>query len=162
MNLSRNFITPFLTIIFLSVGLSGLLMFLHIADGFTEVVHEMMGMVFLLFVIFHVFINWKSLKGHFGKKYFVLALIIVCTSSVGLIIIERLQPPVDLIVLERVVKAPIFDSFKLLGIDYNKASALLEENGLKIRGAKSIEDIWKRNNSSPKEVVELLIYGEHE
>lgn len=133
-------------------------MFLHVADGFTEVMHEIMGLAFLFFVVLHVFINWKSMKSYFGKKYFIIAPIVVCIVSVGLVIVERLQPPVDLIVLERVSKAPISDSFKLLGIDHNKAVALLDKKGLKIQGAQTIEEIWEINDSSPKEIVELLIY----
>jgi len=37
MSLNRNFVTPLITIVFLVVALSGVLMFFHIFDGYTEV-----------------------------------------------------------------------------------------------------------------------------
>lgn len=43
---SRNYVTPFITIIFLAVGLSGVLMCFHLLVGYTEVVHEVLGIFF--------------------------------------------------------------------------------------------------------------------
>lgn len=156
--MSRNFVTPFLAFIFVPVGISGVLMFFHLADGFTEVLHEVLGVTFLLFVFFHVTLNWKSMKGHFGKRNFTIAAAAVTVVSAGLIIVERAQLPVDLIVLERIAKAPISDSFKVLEIDHAKAAAVLSKRGIALDGAETIEDIWVKNNSSPEEVVETLVY----
>ncbi|MGK9120968.1 DUF4405 domain-containing protein [Olivibacter jilunii] len=66
----RKYITPFITLVFLVVALSGLLMLFHLFDGYTEVMHESLGLVFVIFAIFHILVNWKSLKIHFGKKVF--------------------------------------------------------------------------------------------
>lgn len=69
MKLNRNYITPFIAQIFLVVGLTGIFMYFHMFDGFTEVVHEYFGLLFVGCAIFHVMLNWKALKSHFGKKY---------------------------------------------------------------------------------------------
>lgn len=158
MKINRNWVTPFLTLVFVSVGASGVLMFFHLADGFTEVLHEVLGLAFVIFASLHVVLNWKSIRNYFGKRNFAIAAVAVAISSVGLIVIERVKLPVDLIVLERIAKAPISDSFRVLEIDRGRAAAVLSKKGIELDGAETIEDIWVRNNSSPEEVVETLIY----
>lgn len=158
MKLSRNLVTPVIALVFVAVGASGVLMLFHLADGFTEVLHEVLGLVFVLFASLHVTINWKSMRSHFGKRNFTIAAAVVAIVSTGLIILERAQLPVDLIIMDKIVKAPISDSFKVLGIDPAKAATALNERGIKLDGAETIEDIWVKNDSSPAEVVETLVY----
>src|SRR5690554_7974283 len=70
MRLMRNFVTPVLTVIFVMVALTGMLMFFHLFDGYTEVVHEILGLFFVVCTILHIILNWKALKLHFKKKVF--------------------------------------------------------------------------------------------
>ncbi|XXX76429.1 DUF4405 domain-containing protein [Sorangium sp. So ce134] len=158
MKLNRHLITPFLTFFFVPVGVSGALMFFHLADGFTEVLHEVLGLTFVLFVALHVVINWKSMRSYFGKTNFTIAAAAVTILSGGLIALERAQLPVDLIILEKVARAPISHSFRVLEIDHTKAATALNKRGIELDGAETIEDIWVNNDSSPEEVVETLVY----
>src|SRR5690606_940087 len=118
MKLNRNYITPFISLVFLVVGISGLLMFFHLFDGYTEVVHEILGLLFMVCAIFHIILNWKALKIHFKKGVFLPALLGVLTISAILIVSERIYPPVDLQMMDRMVKAPIGDAFRTLNINY--------------------------------------------
>lgn len=47
MKLSRNYVTPFVSLVFIVVGLSGLLMFFHLFDGYTEIAHEYLDTLLL-------------------------------------------------------------------------------------------------------------------
>jgi hypothetical protein len=105
MRLSRNFVTPFITIVFLVVALSGLLMFFHIFDGYTEVVHEILGLFFVILTVFHIILNWKALKIHFKKRVFITAAIAVAVISVLLIVQQHYNPKFDTILLERITKS---------------------------------------------------------
>ena len=156
MKLSRNYVTPFISLVFLVVGLSGLLMFFHLFDGYTEVVHELLGLFFIICAIFHIVLNWKALKIHFKRGVFIPALLGVLTISVTLIIAEVMNPPVDIIIINKLIKAPINDAFKALDVDYFAASKRLETNGISIGKAKTIEDIWINNNVDPEKVIELI------
>jgi len=109
MKLSRSFITPLITIIFLAVALSGLLMFFHIFDGYTEVVHEILGVFFVVFSVLHVILNWKALKIHFKKRVFILSTIVVAVISILLVIQQQKSPKFDTILIERITNAPIED-----------------------------------------------------
>ena len=154
---NRNYITPFISLVFLVVGLSGLLMFLHLFDGYTEVVHEYLGIFFVICAAFHIILNWKALRIHFKKGVFIPALLGVLVLSVILIVSERMSPPVDLIIFNKMVKAPINDAFRALDINYEKASEKLKENGLSIEEATTIEDIWINNDSNPEKVIDLIM-----
>lgn len=156
MKLSRNYVTPFISLVFLVVGLSGVLMFFHLFDGYTEVVHECLGVFFVVCAIFHIILNWKALRIHFRKGVFIPALAGVLAISVTLIIFEIMYPPVDIIIINKIIKAPIDDAFKALEIEYSEASQRLEDNGISIEKATTIEEIWINNGADPEKVIDLI------
>ena len=157
MKLNRNYITPFISLVFLVVGLSGLLMFFHLFDGYTEVVHEYLGVFFVVCAVFHIILNWKALKIHFKRGVFIPALLGVLAISVTLIVGESIYPPVDTIIINKIVKAPINDAFKALEVDYSEAYKRLKTNGISIEGATTIEAIWINNNADPEKVIDLIM-----
>lgn len=154
---NRNYITPFIFLTFLVVGLSGLLMFLHLFDGYTEVVHEYLGLFFLLCAIFHIVINWKALKVHFKKVVFLPSLFALLVVSATLVVGEAMYPPVDLVILNRIVKAPIKDAFRALNIDYEIAAERLKSKGISVGDAHTIEDLWNNHGANPEEVIDLMM-----
>ncbi|PRY97839.1 uncharacterized protein DUF4405 [Marinilabilia salmonicolor] len=156
MKLNRNYVTPFISIVFLVVAITGLLMFFHLFDGYTEVVHEFLGLFFVIFAVFHVIINWKALKIHFKKGVFFPAALAVAVMSILFIVQQHYNPKVDTIVLERIVKAPIDDVFRVLQVDSVEAAKRLEANGISIDGAATMEEIWTNNDATPEEVFDLI------
>lgn len=156
MKLNRNYITPFISVVFLVVGLSGLLMFFHLFDGYTEVVHELLGIFFVVCAVFHIMLNWKALKIHFKKNVFIPAGLTVAVVSTLFIVQQQVNPKVDTILLERIIKGPIDDVFKVLRVDSAEAVKRLQANGISIVGAKTIEEIWINNDADPEEVIDLI------
>ncbi|WP_277633228.1 DUF4405 domain-containing protein [Avrilella dinanensis] len=157
MKLNRNYVTPFISLVFLVVGLSGVLMFFHLFDGYTEVVHEFLGVFFVVCAVFHIILNWKALKIHFKKAVFLPALLGVITITSLLVVMERLYPPVDLQIMNRIVKAPVRDAFKALNINYDEANIKLKARGIGIENAQSLEDLWKLNNADAEVIIDLLL-----
>lgn len=157
MKLNRNYVTPFISLVFLIVGLSGVLMFFHLFDGYTEVVHEYLGIFFVVCATAHVILNWKGLRVHFKKGVFIPAAIGIFAVSVIFIVFSKLNPPVDIVLLNRIVKAPIKDAFKALEVDYSEAVKRLEAKGMSTTGATTIEAIWINNNTDPEEVIDLIM-----
>jgi amino acid transporter len=153
MKLNRNYITPFITLVFLVVAISGLLMFFHLFDGYTEVVHEFLGIGFVTVAVFHIIVNWKPLSSHFKKKVFLPTAIAVLLISLTFIVAEKINQPVDMILIKKIVKAPLPDAFKALGINYTKAAKALENKGIPIGNAKTMEEIWISNKVSPEDVI---------
>lgn len=157
MKLNRNYITPFISLVFLVVGMSGIFMFFHLFDGYTEVVHELLGVFFIICAIFHIVLNWRALRIHFKKGVFIPTLLGVLTISIVLIFSERIYPPVDLMIFNKTVKAPINVAFKTLGVNYERVAEKLKNNGISIQEAVTIEDIWINNHTSPEKVIDLIM-----
>lgn len=158
---NRNYITPFISIVFLIVGISGLLMFFHLLDGYTEVVHEILGVFFVICAIFHIILNWKALKIHFKKKVFLPALLAALTLSAVLVISEIMYPPIDLQIMDRIVKAPVKDAFTALNVDYNQAKIKLQEIGISVEEAIYFEDLWQNTDANAEEVIDLILESEN-
>ena len=157
MKLSRNYITPFISLTFLVIGITGILMFFHLFDGYTEVVHEILGLFFIVCAIFHIILNWTALKIHFKKSVFLPALLAILTISALQNMAERIYQKVDLKIMSRNVKAPVEDAFKALQVDSDMAIKRLEAKGIVIEGVGNMEDIWIKNNVSPETVIDLIL-----
>lgn len=154
---NRNYVTPFISLLFVVVGLSGLLMFFHLFEGYTEVVHEVLGLFFTISAVFHILLNWKALKIHFKKAVFLPALFGIITITSLLVVMERLYPPVDLQIMIRIVKAPVRVAFQALNINYEEANIKLKAKGIAIENTQSLEDLWKMNNADAEEIIDLLL-----
>lgn len=156
MKLNRNYVTPFISLIFLVVGITGVLMFFHLFDGYTEVAHEFLGFFFVICAVFHIILNWKPLKIHFKKSVFRPAAIAVAILSILFIIQQRHDPKVDTIILERIIKAPVNDVFKALRVDPAEAVKRLEAKGISLEEVATLEEIWINNDANPKEVIDWI------
>lgn len=152
----RNYVTPFISLVFLVVGMSGVFMFLHLFDGYTEVVHELLGVFFVICATFHIILNWKALKIHFTKGVFIPAALALAVISAVIIVGQQFNPKVDTIVIGRIVKAPLDDAFRALQVDFFEAVRRLEANGISMEGAETIEEIWINNDADPEEVIDLI------
>ncbi len=158
MKIKRDFVTPYITFLFLVIGLSGIFMFIHVFDDYTEIVHEFSGLAFVIFSALHIIINWKSLKIHFKKKMFVTSAIVVLLLSVGLIILGKLQVvDEERVIMEKLSKAPMSNVFSVLGIEYDEAKIVLENHNIIIAGSNTIEEVSRKNQKSTNDILELII-----
>src|SRR5690606_5692508 len=106
------------------------------------------------------FSHYTQLEGitcSFQKRCFIPALFGISVISVILIIGESMYPPVDTVIINKIIKSPIKNAFLALDVDYSEAVKRLEKNGISMDGATTIESIWINNNSDPEEVIDLII-----
>jgi amino acid transporter len=157
MKLHRKYITPFISLLFAVLAITGIFMLFHFCDGYTEVAHELIGVGFVVAAILHSILNWNGLKIHFIKQVFMPAAIAVAVLTLFFIYLERKQLPLDSVIVEKTFKAPLKESCKILNIDYSIAIQKLEKKGYKISDIRTLEDIWKKNDTDPQEVIELLM-----
>jgi len=116
-----------------------------------------MGIFFVICAVSHIIINWKGLRGHFKKGVFIPATLGVLAVSVVFIVLSKVYPPVDTVLLNKIIKAPIYDAFKALEVNYSEASKRLETKGISIEGATTIEAIWINNGADPEKVIDLIM-----
>ncbi|WP_348800437.1 DUF4405 domain-containing protein [Flavobacterium adhaerens] len=153
----RKYITPFISLLFAVLAITGILMLFHLFDGYTEVAHELIGVAFVIAAVLHIMLNWNGLKIHFKRQVFVPSTIVVVILTLLFVYLERRQVPIDIIIVDKIFEAPLKDSCKVLNIDYALAIQKLEEKGYKTSDIKTLEDICIYNDADPQEVIELLI-----
>lgn len=156
MNIKRNFVTPFITLLFLVIAISGTFMFFHILDGYTEVLHELLGILFLIFSVLHVVLNWKSLKSHFKKRMFATASIVITLLSILIITIGKGHNDYQRTIVKKLAEAEINNTLEILEVDSLEAVRILNENDVVIGNSKTIEEIAFKNNLPSKDILELI------
>lgn len=82
----KIWLSPVVTISFLAVAVTGILLLVHVKNGPIKVLHEWMGLVFAIAGITHLAFNWGILKAYFKHRGAFLATIIALLLTVLLII----------------------------------------------------------------------------
>lgn len=152
----RDIATSITTVTFLVIGITGVMMFFHVFDKYTKQLHEILGLVFITAVIFHIIVNFKSMKQYFTKKIFMASGIIAVIVSLLFI----LNAPEGKSSKEVMFKA-LFDSstektFVLFTPDIDSAKTKLHKAGIKTEGFLTIKDIAKGNKTSPFKILQIL------
>lgn len=158
MKIKREQVTPYLTVIFGVVGCSGLLMFFHVLDNYTNVVHELLGVVFFLFVFLHVFNNRKSIRNYQQKRKFLNPIVVIAAISALLVVYGKLYGNTKELVLNKLISVPAYKSFTIMQANYEQGKILLQKNGIMVQDSlESVEMICTRNHKSPEEIMDLLL-----
>ncbi|MGE5611115.1 MAG: DUF4405 domain-containing protein [Bacillota bacterium] len=64
-NQARVFVSPAAAVAFLAVGVTGVMLLLHVRSGPVKELHEWMGLVFAALGAVHLILNWRALLGYF-------------------------------------------------------------------------------------------------
>ena len=153
--MNRTIATSFTTLLFLVVGISGVLMFFHLFSSQVKDLHEILGLAFIAAVLLHVFYNFKSMKTYFSKKVFIgIAILALLVSNVFILqSLNQGESPKSL-VIQSLLKAPLNDSYRILNIE-NPKEKLIKEN-LQITEASSLEELAKLNKTNPFKIISIL------
>jgi amino acid transporter len=157
MKLNRNYVTPFISLVFLFVAISGVLMLFHLFDGYTEVLHEILGLFFVLCAVLHIILNWSALKKHFKRGVLLPATIAIVLISALLVLQQQFYPQIDTMLIERISKASVEKAFEALQLDYFETVEKLEAKGILVSRARSVEDLWLNNDTDARTVLNLIL-----
>lgn len=139
---------------FFIVGLTGVFMFFHIFDGYTKTMHEILGLVFFVAVILHVFYNFKPFKRYFSNKTFYALGIIFVLVAGGFVTNAYLNPKSKTDKYKKLVfKSPIQNAAKILELK-NLEQKLSTLNATKTA---TIEQLAKDNNKTKQEMLVFLL-----
>lgn len=154
--LLKDIATSSTTLVFLVVGITGVLMYFHLFDAYTKQMHEILGLVFVVAALIHVFVNFKQMKQYFLKKiFFVLSLVLLSVVVVFTLNVEDGSNP-KRVAIEKVLKSPIEQTFVLFSDDKDELIMKLEDKGIKFNNEKTILEIAKANDTSPFRIVSIL------
>lgn len=154
----KDIATSFTFFLFIVLGVSGILMFLHVFDDYIETVHEIMGLAFVLASSFHILLNWKQMKRYFSKRIFLISGILVFLISLMFVFLGKDHKDPRDVIISSLLNTPISISFVVLGNNYEKTKTKLEEMGIVINGSTTIEEISKNNGISTRRIVEAIMH----
>ncbi|MGA1932996.1 DUF4405 domain-containing protein [Arcobacter sp. YIC-464] len=152
----RELATSFTTFLFLVIGTTGVMMYFHILDNYTKSMHEILGLVFVAIVFFHVLFNWKSMKNYFSNKVFFTVGGIISIIVLGFILTTSNEPSPKRIVFDSVFNKPIEKTSVLFTNNFESAKKKLEDASINYEANKSIKELALKNKISPFEIINIL------
>ena len=155
--MNKTVATSLSTGLFLVIGISGIMMFFNLFDMQVKDLHEILGLVFVLAIVFHLFYNWKSMKNYFNKKVFFASLVFVSIIS-SVFVVNSLNQPQNpkRVIIEKIIQTPFENSIKVFNITHDKAILKLKKENIKVTNIQSIQAISKVNGISPFKVISIL------
>lgn len=156
----RSWATPLTAGSFVLVMVTGLLMLVGVRSGLVTPAHEVLGLVFVIGSIFHLYLNWKPMLGHLRRRgarwivgvFMLLTLLAVLPWPAG----ETRARPDDLLLNANVAM--------LARMSGHSSAAML--SALQARGVqsadsvRSLTELAKANNQSPRALLMMLLYAE--
>jgi len=152
----RDIATSATTLIFLVVSTTGILMYFHLFKNYTKDLHEILGLVFVVAVFFHVLFNFNSMKQYCSKKSFLGISIIVLLVSLVFIFNAPDGKGSKGVIVNKVFNANIEKSFLVFNDDINLAKEKLKKAGIQIENSKTIEEVANNNNTNSFKIVEII------
>ncbi len=156
----RTLATSVTTTGFILVGVSGVMLYFHLFEASVKQMHELLGLLFVAGAVVHVAVNWKQMKGYFSRKTFLgvaAAGLLVAAGFVTNASVAGDDPKKTVIV--SVLKAPLEQSLPLLGVEKAAFKKKLTQNGIYLNNSTTIEQIAKKNGTSPFHVVSVATKG---
>lgn len=153
----KTLATSLTAVAFLIVGITGLMLFLHIGKSYAKELHELLGIGFTIFAIAHIIFNWTLMKRYFSNKLFYISLLPVVVFSLFISMDSSTSSinPKDMLI-KSTLNAPLQASLSVLQIEPQEAMQLIENAGLSTSGSESLMSLANNNNISPFKLVQIL------
>ncbi|UFS62817.1 DUF4405 domain-containing protein [Sulfurimonas sp. HSL-3221] len=148
--------TSLTALVFIVVGVSGILLYFHLFDVQVKALHETLGLLFVAAALLHVYFNWKGMKRYFPKKLFMGSAAVLTAISIAFIASAQSGPNPKVTLIERALNAPLAVSLPLLETDLEAAETLLGDRGIALGSADSLAAIARVNSVSPFELVMMI------
>lgn len=155
--MTRKIATSATAIIFLAIGISGLMMYFHLFNMQVKALHENLGLVFIAAAVIHVIANWGSMKKYFSHKIFIGIFVASAIASAAFVVNSLDASDPKGLILRHVINAPMESAFEVLNISYEDALARLEASQIETDHAATISDIAKNNGTSPFRVTAIIL-----
>jgi membrane protease YdiL (CAAX protease family) len=152
--------TSLTALVFLVVGISGVMLFFHLGEQYVKNLHEYLGVLFVFAAFFHLFFNWKPMKRYFTKRAFQIGLVGTILVSALFVLNSSSSHSSKGALANLLLQAPLQTSSSVFHTDAKSAIESLKSANIDAREQDTIVSIAKRNQISPMEVVNVLLNKE--
>ncbi|GEO81052.1 DUF4405 domain-containing protein [Pararhodospirillum oryzae] len=148
----RDLITPATTIVFLVVGVSGIMMFFHVGEPLVKSAHEWLGLAFAALAIWHVvrhartFVNYLH-RAHPRRVF--AGVLAVCAVVLALTARPSGEGVSPRQVFRSLEQAPLGAVAQIAGTDEAGLRLALASRGIDASDATSLADIAQRSGADP-------------
>lgn len=77
----KPWISPFMACSFLIIAVSGILMFFHVKTGALIILHEWIGLFFIVAAVLHIVLNWRAFLSYLMDRKAAVSIIAALTLS---------------------------------------------------------------------------------
>ncbi|WP_428737496.1 DUF4405 domain-containing protein [Sulfurimonas sp.] len=156
--INLQFATSATALLFLIIGVSGVMMYFHFYDKYVKEMHEVLGLVFVGAVLLHVTAHKNNLKGYVKKPLFQFLSVVLLITTVLFVADVGSENKVSpkKIIIDSLLQTPLQNSIIVLKADKTEVEKRLLDEGIKVDFSKSIQDLAKENKTSPFKIVEII------
>jgi len=155
----RPLVTTLTTLLFVIIGITGVLIFFHLGGTSAKVLHEWIGLVFVLAALFHLMQNWRSLKSHLKKPavYGPLVAVSIASAVLGFTTASSGEKPGHVMMLGTVFSSPLAEVAPLLDVSPRELIRRLQNRGYSVNDASQpVEAIAKANSKDLKAIFAAM------
>ncbi|MDK9706558.1 MAG: DUF4405 domain-containing protein [Desulforhopalus sp.] len=155
----KNFSTTPTIGLFLIISVTGILLLFHVGGGNVKMLHEWLGIIFVVCGILHAVANWRLMKRYLGgMKAAVIAFMLVSAVTYSLVATpsDTGGSPIKSVITQ-VKKAPLSTLAGLYGQRTDRLVKKLEDNGLTVASVDaSLEEIARQNKVAAEKIIVLI------
>jgi hypothetical protein len=157
--LLRNYATALAAGVFVVVGISGTMLFFHLAEGRVKEAHEWFGLLFVTAGVFHVVRNWKPFVHLVGLVRTQAVIGVVMATTLAFVV---LSPAEGGNPMKRAAfalqQAPISAVAPALGLTLEQLTARLTAGGITVSdSSQSLAQIAADRNIPPPRLFALIL-----
>ena len=145
--------------LFIILAVTGFFLLFHLAGPNVKILHEWLGLAFVLFAFLHVFANWPLMKRYLaGRKAALIVLMLVAATAFAMAPAPASDggSPVRSLI-SQVKRAPLATVAKLYRHEVAPVIAQLQSQGYTVAGPEiSLADLARSNGVTEEKLLSLL------
>ncbi|WP_157879093.1 DUF4405 domain-containing protein [Pararhodospirillum photometricum] len=157
--MTRDFVTPATSILFLFIVVSGVMMFFNFGESFVKSAHEWLGLVFGAVAIWHLWRHFKGFAAYLRRPH--PRAVLAGVAMISLVVVALTAHPERAGVSPRVVfqsleAAPLAAVAQVAGIDEAGLRLALAGKGVDVGSAHSLREVAQATGADPSLLVATL------
>jgi len=157
----RNILSALLSVVFVVVSITGILMYFKIRMFSIQTLHIWLGFAFALAGCLHLFKNWKGFLSYFKKRSTFLSIAFGIFVIIAFIVIPIINPQEKRVsprnqLFKVMMSTPLFQVADFMDLDADRMVKALANEQIVASKKQSVVEIAQANEKSNDEIVNIV------
>lgn len=158
----KSFGTNFVFWSFLTIGITGLMLYFEIGKQFAKHPHEQVGIIFTIVALVHLITHFKKIKEYVKSKMFIVSFILIAIVTT-LTTIESLEhskkksPRVSKILIKTISELQVKDLPQNIFVKKERMVELFKQNNIEYTQEETLEEISNMNEIRVEKLIQILL-----